>query len=318
MIKLSIIIPAHNEEVFITGLLRSIEAHLQIDHEIIVVNNGSSDNTEKVAAIYNCKIINISDKVSPSKARNIGTKSATGNFFVFLDADVEITEEWGLEVKKVISTTDPEAYILTGESYIISKEPSFIELYWFDPLRKKEKTYINGGNIIITKRFFETLNGFDESRETGEDVDFCLRATQAGGELIFNSALKVHHEGFPQTIFQFIKREKWHGTDDFLTLNKIFNSKVAIITCIFIFLHFASFLIISTHSLISPIFLNVFFVMLLSILVICLISSAASFRLSNSRKYILTGTLIYYLYFIGRSLSAITSLTHRLKKISSS
>ncbi|MCG5502263.1 glycosyltransferase family 2 protein, partial [Ectothiorhodospira lacustris] len=89
MKKISIIIPAYNAEEFIRKSIESaLNQNTEADLEIIVINDGSTDNTEREAKSYLPKIKYIStENRGVSAARNLGIMNATGDFICFLDAD---------------------------------------------------------------------------------------------------------------------------------------------------------------------------------------------------------------------------------------
>ncbi len=296
--QVSIIIPAYNEEEFLQALLESINQHVEVPVEVIVVDNGSTDNTLTIAEKFNCITVNMGKKSFPSVVRNAGVLESTGDYLVFLDADIVITKQWADELKLLIERPETltEKFI-TGASYHISQEPSWIEKYWFEPLSKKKKTYINGGNIVTTLSVFNIINGFDETLETGEDVDFCVRASNNGINVILNDKWKVFHEGFPKTIRAFIKRESWHGKGDLLNLKRFISSKIAIASVIFLLLHLM--LILSVFFDNTAIF-NMISISL--IILLCYLRSAKDIPMNNIQQIFFT-TLISYIYFLGRSFS---------------
>ncbi len=93
-IKISIVIPAHNEEKYIGKCLDSIlKASKSFENqvEIIVVLNRCTDRTEEIAKSYNCILLKNSDK-NLSKIRNAGVDIARGKIIVTIDADTQMNE----------------------------------------------------------------------------------------------------------------------------------------------------------------------------------------------------------------------------------
>lgn len=92
--KISVIIPARNEEDNIERLLKSIRDNTleKEKYEIIVVDGGSTDNTRKICRKYDARIVEGPAK-GPAVARNEGWKNAEGNLFFFLDADWYISKD---------------------------------------------------------------------------------------------------------------------------------------------------------------------------------------------------------------------------------
>ena len=108
---ISVIIPAYNEEDTIGECLMSLE---DLDYpseklEIILINDGSGDNTKNVMSNYDQKLNPVlleTDGVGPSKARNIGLDYAKGEYVAFIDADCAVDREWLNELLKGFITED--------------------------------------------------------------------------------------------------------------------------------------------------------------------------------------------------------------------
>ena len=74
--------------------------------------------------------------------------------------------------------------------------------------------WLAAGNLIIRKPVFESLNGFDTSLETCEDVDLCARIRAAGHDLISDSRLRSVHRGDPRELKDIFRGELWRGRDN--------------------------------------------------------------------------------------------------------
>ncbi|NTW71670.1 MAG: glycosyltransferase family 2 protein, partial [Eubacteriaceae bacterium] len=94
-IKLSIIIPARNEEKNLPLLLDDLKNQTSKIHEIICVDDESDDDTAKMASFYNIKLISLKNKpegwIGKSWACQKGADAADGDLFLFLDADVRLS-----------------------------------------------------------------------------------------------------------------------------------------------------------------------------------------------------------------------------------
>lgn len=307
---ISIIVPAHNEKHFLPGLFQSLKTHYPHPLEIVVVDNGSSDGTSTIASDFGCKLVSLDQKVFPSVARNIGVANSSGDLLVFLDADVEVTAQWGDELFRRQGEITQGGKIITGDQYHISKSPSWIERYWFKPLRSKQPSYINGGNLLTNRATFNAIDGFDEALETGEDVDFCKRAVSAGARMIINTQFVALHEGYPKTIRRFVKRERWHGVGDFQSLRTVIASKVAVATVVFLLLNFLLAIVV-VGAVMGSGTGSAFLHLIFALVCLCAISSLHRFRAAGWR-YIVYGIPTTYLYYWGRSLSLFDVIRARL------
>ena len=86
MSKFSIIIPVYNVENYIKKCLDSVFAQTEKDYEVIVVNDGTKDNSMDIVKNYDVKIVNQKNQ-GLSEARNTGLKNAKGEYILFLDSD---------------------------------------------------------------------------------------------------------------------------------------------------------------------------------------------------------------------------------------
>src|SRR5437867_4093008 len=95
--KVSVVIPAYNEEHYIADCIRSVQKQqVSFPYEIIVVNNASVDKTEEVTQDLGAIVVNESKK-GLAYARAAGLEVAKGEILVYLDADVRLTEDWLLK-----------------------------------------------------------------------------------------------------------------------------------------------------------------------------------------------------------------------------
>lgn len=300
---LSIIIPAHNEQQYMTGCLQSLHGLAQIAYEIIVVDSASNDRTVEISKEMGAEVIELKEKTFPGIGRNIGAKAAKGRVLAFIDADVVVSSQWIARVEQLVKDEDgPLVDSIVGDTYQNSMEESAIEKYWFTEMRKNQKSYINGGNILITKKNYAEMNGFSEHLETGEDVDFCDRGRDQGLHLVLDEELYAHHEGNPKNFVRFMNRERWHGIGDLNTFNHFFNSKVAMLSALFGLGHilFAVFLLVEAYQMAAWAF-----VLTVSI---CVFSSVFKFYKSGIET-VGYNALVYYFYFLGRSLSILDRCT---------
>ena len=105
MCKFSIIVPAYNVESYIDRCLKAIKSQEYKDYEVIIVNDGSTDNSVKIIEKYlsdkRFKLIN-QDNKGLSAARNSGIKKAIGDYLIFIDSDDYISDDLLIKLDKIL------------------------------------------------------------------------------------------------------------------------------------------------------------------------------------------------------------------------
>lgn len=305
-IIISFIIPAFNEADRIVDTLSQLHHFSpQVNYEVIIVDNGSSDNTMQLAqhfgdSVVSCPIGTI------AAVRNRGVKASSGNILVFIDADVKLTQQWKENIDKVINNIDLNNLLITGSRCSPPENNNLLNNHWFCLLvENNSTTYINSGHLITSKVLFDMISGFDEKLKTAEDHDFCIRAKQHGASIVAEPKLKVIHDGYPTTFAQFIKRERWQGREDFKNLTSIIKSKVALIICLHVIVILSCLTIVHFIGAFTAIGLYLFSMTTLSLALTHIKFSQVPI------KSLLKTSLIHYLYIIGRSLSLVDRLTFR-------
>lgn len=293
--RIAVVIPAHNEERFLSQVLRALSTlRERSDSHIVVVDVGSTDRTAEIAKAHGCQLVP-SERVAPGTARNKGVESTEGEILAFLDGDVVVTPLWLERVQEILLDDRPLEGIITGAPYGVRCDAGWIERVWFNRRPANDPTYVNAGNMLLRRDLFVSLGGFDSALPTGEDYDLCQRARAKGVKLCVDHRLDTIHLGYPRSAREFVVREAWHGTGDAVSLARLFSSRVAIGTIAFLalFLALPAGLVIGSSGLIL---IGVF-----GPLAIGLLSSWVRWRSAGWRQ-VLTATPIFLLYFAGRSL----------------
>lgn len=238
-IDISFIIPAFNEEAVIAATLATIREHVgeNNSYEIILVDHGSTDRTVEIAR--NAGVHVLDSRMNTIAAnRNYGASQSSGKVLVFLDADVRLTVDWERYIGRTLHSLEENEKIITGSHCGISEQPGWIERCWFQPLALEvDSRHIGTGHLLVRRDFFDNVGGFDENLETGEDYEFCSRARQKGAVIFNCPELRVIHEGFPNDLSSFMRREAWHGLGDLRSIEVFFRSKVAMGSCLFVVFH---------------------------------------------------------------------------------
>ena len=156
-ISLSVVIPVFNVEMYLERCLKSLtDAEGISDAEIILINDGSSDGSVKIAEKYcdlfaNIRLINTKNQ-GPSSARNLGLKEAKGNYVFFCDSDDEVVPERFSEVIKMIPDSDADMILWDAE--LTDKDGNLFT-------GKEQNDYIHSAivqtsDLITGKQLFET------------------------------------------------------------------------------------------------------------------------------------------------------------------
>lgn len=299
---ISIIIPALNEERYITKTLEAVrELHYPQDmFEIILADNGSTDRTREIAQSFGARVIEC-PKRGVSLARNLGAREAKGTILAFLDADCVPQPDWLEQALRSVC----EIRSITGAEYGVPDDAGWIERAWFTQgsLIREEVTHINAGNMIVPKDLFNEIGGFDESLVSGEDYEFCARArTGRGVPTIADSKIKVVHLGNPKTIGRLLQREIWHGLGALGSFRLNWFDKPLIATLIFLICT-----LIQAIGLIAIIFGRSWLFMLGTSGAVAIVAATVWYRRRSltGPLHALQLAILYYAYYFGRSIALI-------------
>ena len=126
MPKFSIIIPVYNVEKYLEKCLDSIKNQTYKDYEVIIVNDGTKDNSMDIAKKYDFKIINQKNQ-GLSAARNTGVKNATGDYLLFVDSDDYLEKDLLKELNKSLKNNPDLVRFQIKEVYEDGKEINYPE-----------------------------------------------------------------------------------------------------------------------------------------------------------------------------------------------
>jgi len=211
---LSFIVPVRDAADHLGQCLRSIRAcTADIPAEVIVVDNGSIDDSVSVASESGARVLSMPGRVA--ELRNAATRLATGRYLAFVDADHEIDIGWAQAALELLR--DPMVSAV-GAQYRAPIEGTWVQRM-YDRLRRhtsgcREVGWLPSGNLIVRRDRFEAIGGFDTTLETCEDVDFCQRLAGAGNRLLSTDRLRSVHRGDPGTLKALFFGELWRGRDN--------------------------------------------------------------------------------------------------------
>jgi glycosyltransferase involved in cell wall biosynthesis len=180
MKKVSVIIPAHNEEKYIAKCLDSIrtaETKIDLPVEIVVSLNRCTDKTEDIAKRYGAVTVH-EDEKNIARTRNTGVKSSTGDVVVTIDADSWMTPNM---LQEVITHLQSGKYIGGG----VRMEPErmsvgiFFSILILVPYLLKARIWA-AGMFWLYKQDFEAIGGFNERHVSAEDYYFAMKLKAYG------------------------------------------------------------------------------------------------------------------------------------------
>jgi GT2 family glycosyltransferase len=157
----------------------------QGDWEIIVADNGSTDNTVKIVQDYQARmphlrLIHAPEKQGKAYAINLAAQAAQGNFFLFCDADDMVAEDWLAIMAEALKEHEVAAGAIevhTLNRVMVTPDP-FVSRG--ARMRDSFLPYAQGCNMGVSRRAFEAVGGFSEPFLRCQDVDFSWRLQLKG------------------------------------------------------------------------------------------------------------------------------------------
>jgi len=239
-LAVSIIIPVHNQVAYTRQCLESLFVTTsQIQREIIVVDNASSDGTGPFlkGKAGRLKIITNTINAGFARACNLGARAATGEYLCFLNNDTICRPGWLAKLLAVMQT-GPQIGVAGGKllypdgtvqhaGVVIARENPITPVLIYRgapgaaPYVNKTRDFqsVSGACMLVRRRVFELVGGFDEGFINGcEDLDFCFCVRQLGYRVVlvpasvlyhFESRTPGRHKHIPQNRIRL--QAKWGG-----------------------------------------------------------------------------------------------------------
>jgi glycosyltransferase involved in cell wall biosynthesis len=186
----SIIITSHNQEGFIRNAVASALAQAHPNKEIIVIDDASTDGSQRILEEYGdaIRLTQLDKNVGASRARNVGTAVAKGDFLVFLDGD-DLLLPWALTVyNEVVDREQPHIILCTmrwfeGQIPNIGSDcaPQNIEVVAYDSLLEKDRPYrASASALVISRDVFNAVRGWTNEVFPMEDLDALIKLLSSG------------------------------------------------------------------------------------------------------------------------------------------
>jgi glycosyltransferase involved in cell wall biosynthesis len=198
--EISVIIPTWNSESFIERCIKSINSQSfpRKNFELIIVDDGSTDNTIKLAHSSGADLVVNSDHHSAGRARNIGIKHSKGKILAFIDSDCIAENGWLETISKELESST----VICGP---VSNGYPKSSVAWAEYLMefsefnlKKNRSSVRfavGCNAAYLRDPLLSCDGFPEGRHFPEEVILCYNLNSKGIKIQFIPELRVKHFG---------------------------------------------------------------------------------------------------------------------------
>jgi len=214
--RVSVIVCSYNGAKTLDQCLCSLKDLEYPDYEVVLVDDGSKDNTPEIAAKHPWVKCIRQENRGLSVARNVGAEHATGEVIAYTDSDCMADPDW---LYYLVGTLVSGDYAGVGGPNISPPAANWIQACVAAApggpshvlLTDVVAEHIPGCNMAFYKWAFDRIGGFDaEYRKAGDDVDFCWRLQQDGQVIAFSpSAIVWHYRRF--TLKAFRKQQEGYG-----------------------------------------------------------------------------------------------------------
>lgn len=194
--RVSVIIPALNEEKNIETTLRSIKAQdYEGEIELIVADGNSTDKTVEISKSYGAKVV-IEHTRTIAAGRQAGAKISHGDLLLYTDADVWAEKAW---VRQMVRAFD-DPKVVAAYGVINPRNTSGLERLLLGGAARATAhllnlvgtDYVSGNNLAVRKTSFDKIGGFNITLITGEDTDIIQRARKIG-KVVFVPEAKIDY-----------------------------------------------------------------------------------------------------------------------------
>ncbi|HAZ47005.1 MAG TPA: glycosyl transferase [Cyanobacteria bacterium UBA11369] len=199
-LSVSVVIPVHNGGESFRQCLASLAQAVPQPDEIIVVADGESDGSWRLAKEFGAKVLKLPTCGGPARARNWGARAASGDIIFFVDADVAIAPDAVSEVKRAFEQ-DPKLAAVIGSYDDAPGAKNFLSqyknlLHYYTHQTANEEGFTFWGAVgAIRRDIFLSVGGFDESYRLPsiEDIELGYRLKRAGHRIRLCKTLQGKH-----------------------------------------------------------------------------------------------------------------------------
>jgi GT2 family glycosyltransferase len=165
------------------------------DYEVIVVDDRSTDQTERIVRSFPCQFLSARENSGPGAARNLGAARATGRFLYFLDADVLVSPDTFAQTMEGFSSRPEYSAMFgsfeknTGPDNFVSMYKNLLHHYTHQTSNEEASTFCGGLGAIRRDAFVE-VGGFNTVWRYMEDIEIGYRLQRAGHRIWLNKRLQ--------------------------------------------------------------------------------------------------------------------------------
>lgn len=194
----SIVVPVYNGEQTLGPCLQAIAQSSYRSWELIVVDDGSTDQSATLAAGFPARIVKLDQRQGAGVARNRGAKLARGKYLYFVDADCEVYPHT-LEQMAMFLADHPEADAAFGSYDDDPKAKNFVAQYrnllhhYVHQTGETEAVTFWTGCGVVRTALFRQMGGFNARLHALEDIDLGYRIRQLGGRIYLVKHVQVKH-----------------------------------------------------------------------------------------------------------------------------
>ncbi len=205
----SIVLAAYNALEYSRTCLESIIEYTKVPYELVLVDNGSSDGTKEYFETFpGARVIRNETNLGFPRGYNQGMKACNGKYIVLINNDCIVSYNWLSNMLScarsdaAIGMVGPRGNRINGVQRIEREFNSLEEFYRFtgefnkpDPKKWFEVKKLVGFCLLLKREVMEKIGYFDESYGLGthEDIDYALRARQAGFKLFCAGNVFIYH-----------------------------------------------------------------------------------------------------------------------------
>jgi hypothetical protein len=214
--SLSFVIPVRDDAARLAQSLRAIRLVVPpgADVEIIVADNGSTDDSADVARAAGAHVLSVPE-LRIGDVRNRAAEVARGDIVAFVDADNEIGPEW---VATAVDALRDLRVGAVGAPYRSPHAGTWVQRSYDGlrrhPVGRETVDWLGSGNMALRRSAFLEVGGFDPLLETCEDVDLCRKLRARGYTLVADRRMTSVHHGDPETLKAVFLGELWRGRDN--------------------------------------------------------------------------------------------------------